>query len=72
MWALCSAQGVRAAAHQVDAMPITLQDELSAFHRFLTVKFYGQQHDVIRDVTAQKYIDHVRCATSALCARLSQ
>lgn len=51
-------------------MPSALQEELKAFHRWCTLKFYGQQHEPIADVTAQKYLDHIRCDTSACSAWL--
>lgn len=57
---------------QVGLMPSPLQEELKAFHRWCTVKFYGQQHEPIADVTAQKYLDHIRCDACAFAYTLNQ
>lgn len=46
---------------QVEEMPVSLQEELKAFHHWCTARFYGQQHVPIAEVTAKKYLDHLRC-----------
>lgn len=42
-------------------MTAALKAKFEAFHRFLTVRFFGAQADPISEVTARKYQDHVRC-----------
>lgn len=37
-----------------------LRAEFDAFHRFLTVRFFGAQSEPIRQDTALKYADHMR------------
>jgi hypothetical protein len=46
---------------QEDEMSRGLRQEFAAFHRFLTVRFFGAQMEPISDVTARKYADHIRC-----------
>lgn len=41
-------------------MPAALREELAAFHRFMTVRFFGAQQEPIAPVTARKYEDHLR------------
>ena len=48
------------AAPQVNQLPAPLRAELLEFHRWCTARWYGQQQEPIADVTATKYIDHVR------------
>jgi hypothetical protein len=47
-------------ASQASQLTPALQAEFEAFHRFLTVRFFGAQTSPISDVTAAKYADHLR------------
>ena len=47
---------------QASQLPASLQAELDAFRRWCTTRFYGQQQEPIAEVTAAKYMDHIRCA----------
>ena len=49
-------------ATQASQLPAALQAELDAFRRWCTTRFYGQQQEPIAEVTAAKYLDHLRRA----------
>jgi len=51
-----------ALAAQASQLPAALQAELDAFGRWCTTRFYGQQQEPIAEVTAAKYLDHLRRA----------
>jgi hypothetical protein len=48
------------AAPQMDQLPAPLRAELTEFHRWSTTRWYGQQQEPIAEVTATKYLDHIR------------
>ena len=48
-------------------MAPALKAELDAFRRFCTVRFYGAQSLPILPITAEKYCDHIRCASTMQC-----
>ena len=56
----------RARSMQAGQMPAALQAELEAFRRWCTARFYGQQQEPIAEVTAAKYLDHIRYGPARL------
>ena len=41
-------------------MSAALREEFAAFHRFCTLRFFGQQTEPLAPVTADKYADLMR------------